>query len=216
MMRTITTIFLIGVTALISACGDENDKSKAAVSVTQNAGTTKEETITIARRTGGASDNITVAKNSAGAARETGTTRMAVDLMATPYRDAKKAGQLPANTPVQIHERRGGWMKISGKGKTGWAQLYQVRTGEGAQSTKSGEGLAMLKSIGKTGRSGSQGIVATTGIRGLSAEDLKTAKPNPKAVESMEASRASDSTARQFARSAGLKEKDVPFLSDNK
>jgi len=29
----------------------------------------------------------------------------------------------------------------------------------------------------------------------------------------MEASRASDTTARDFARSAGLKEKDVPFLS---
>ena len=216
MMRTISTIFLIGVAALSSACADENDKSKAAVGVAQNAATTKEETITIARSAGGVRDDITVAKNTTGAARETGATRMTVDLMATPYRDAKKAGQLPANTPVEIHERRGGWMKISGNGKAGWAQLYQVLTGKGTQATRSGEGLVMLKSIGKTGRSGSQGIVATTGIRGLSAEDLKTAKPNPKAVESMEASRASDSTARQFARSAGLKEKDVPFLSDNK
>jgi hypothetical protein len=146
-------------------------------------------------------------------AKETGTTRSAVDLMATPYRDAKPAGQLPANTTVDILERRGGWLRISAQGKTGWARLHQVRAGEGPEAKKSGEGLAMLKNVGKTGRSGSQGIVATTGIRGLSAEELKSAKPNPKAVESMEASRASDTTARDFARSAGLKEKDVPFLS---
>ncbi len=146
-------------------------------------------------------------------AKETGTTRSAVDLMATPYRDAKPAGQLPSNTRVDILERRGGWLRISAQGKTGWARLHQVRAGEGPEAKKSGEGLAMLKSVGKTGRSGSQGIVATTGIRGLSAEELKSAKPNPKAVESMEASRASDATARDFARGAGLKEIDVPFLS---
>ena len=146
-------------------------------------------------------------------AKETGTTRVAVDLMATPFRDAKTVGQLPSNTTVDILERRGGWLQISARGKTGWARLHQVRAGEGPEAKKSGEGLTVLKNVGKTGRSGSQGIVATTGIRGLSAEELESAKPNPKAVESMEASRASDSTARDFARSAGLKEKDVPFLS---
>ncbi len=146
-------------------------------------------------------------------AKETGTTRSTVGLMATPYRDAKPAGQLPSNTTVNILERRGGWLRISAQGKTGWARLHQVRAGEGPEAKKSGEGLAMLKNVGKTGRSGSQGIVATTGIRGLSAEELRSAKPNPKAVQSMEASHASDATARDFARSAGLKEQDVSFLS---
>ena len=64
-------------------------------------------------------------------AKETGTTRSAVDLMATPYRDAKPAGQLPSNTTVDILERRGGWLRISAQGKTGWARLHQVRAGEG-------------------------------------------------------------------------------------
>lgn len=146
-------------------------------------------------------------------AKETGTTRVAVDLMATPYRDAKPAGKLPSNTTVYILERRGGWLRISAMGITGWARLHQVRAGEGPEAKTSGGGLAALKNVSQTGRSGSQGIVATTGIRGLSAEELKSAKPNPKAVESMEASRASDTTARDFARSAGLKEKDVPFLN---
>jgi hypothetical protein len=146
-------------------------------------------------------------------AKETGTTRVAVGLMATPYRDAKPAGKLPSNTKVDILERRGGWLRISAMGITGWARLHQVRAGEGPEAKNTGGGLTALKNVSQTGRSGSQGIVATTGIRGLSAEELKSAKPNPKAVESMEANRASDSSARDFARSAGLKEKDVPFLN---
>ena len=149
-------------------------------------------------------------------AKEVGSTRMPVTLMTGPYSDAQQAGQLPSNTAVNILERRGGWMRISGKGKTGWAKLYQVRTGAGPEAQKSGEGLAILRNIGQTGRSGSQGIVATTGIRGLSAEDLKTAKSNPQAVETMNAYRANGNTARQYALSAGLKEKNVPFLSQGK
>jgi hypothetical protein len=146
-------------------------------------------------------------------AKETGTTRTAVDLMATPYRDAKPAGKLQSNTKVDILERRGGWLRISGQGKSGWARLHQVRAGEGPEAKNTGGGLTALKNVSQTGRSGSQGIVATTGIRGLSAEELKSAKPNPKGVESMEAYRANDNAARDFAHSAGLKEKDVPFLN---
>jgi hypothetical protein len=146
-------------------------------------------------------------------AKEIGTTRSAVTLMAGPYSDAKQAGQFPSNTTVTILERRGGWLRITAKGKTGWARLHQVRAGEGAEAKQSGSGITALKNVAQTGRSGSQGIVATTGIRGLSAEELTSAKPNPQAVESMEASRASETVARNFARSAGLKEKDVPFLN---
>jgi len=146
-------------------------------------------------------------------AKEAGTTRTAVDLMATPYRDAAQAGQLPSNTSVVILERRGGWLKISGKNKTGWVRLHQVRTGEGPEAKGSGEGLTMLKNVGKTGRSGSSGIVATTGIRGLSAEELKSAKPNPKAVEALAGHRANDATARDYAQQAGLKDTNVPYLN---
>ncbi len=199
MKRLITIALLVGLTALNTACAEEMGTTKEAIIIAKTTGTTAKETSTT--------------RTSGSAAVETGTTRSAVDLMATPYRDAKPAGQLPANTTVEILERRGGWLQISGKGNKGWVRLHQVRSGEGPQATKSGEGLSMLKSVSKTGRSGSTGIVATTGIRGLSAAELKSAKPNPKAVESMEANRASDSTARAYASSAGLKDQNVPFLS---
>jgi hypothetical protein len=200
MKRFDIMLLLVGLAVLNTACAEEKGDAKKTVVVAQNSATATKET-------------TTVAMNTATKARETGTTRSAVDLMATPYRDAKQAGQLPTNTTVNILERRGGWLRISAQGKSGWARLHQVRAGEGPEAKNTGGGLAALKNVSQTGRSGSQGIVATTGIRGLSAEELKSAKPNPKGVESMEAYRANDNTAREFARSAGLKEKDVPFLN---
>ncbi len=206
MKRLVLLSLAIGVTTVLAACGKETGTATApkstGTSVATNTAVATKET-----------EPATSTKPADSAVRESGSTRSAVTLMSAPYSDAKPAGQLPQNTTVEILERRGGWMRISGKGKTGWAKLFQVRTGTGPEAQKSGEGLAILRNIGETGRSGSQGIVATTGIRGLSAEDLKTAKPNPQAVSAMDAYRANDSTARQYAQSAGLKEKNVPFLS---
>ena len=148
-------------------------------------------------------------------AREAGTTRYAVDLMAAPYRDAKLASTLPENTRVEVLGRRGGWINITSKGQSGWVRLHQVRLGEGPEK-KGSSGLSALWNVGQTGRSGSQGIVATTGVRGLSAEELKTAKPNPGAVAAMDSHKASETTARDYAHSAGLKENSVPYLSTSK
>ena len=120
MKRFITTAVLVGFAALNAACSDDAGKPKETMPVAGNSGSATQE-------------STRVATDTAATAREVGTTRSAVDLMSAPYRDAKRAGQLPANAQVDILERRGGWMRISGQGKTGWAQLYQVRTGEGPQ-----------------------------------------------------------------------------------
>jgi hypothetical protein len=205
--RLLLLALAFGLTAGLAACGKESGTATApretgARPAPDNAGAANQETKT--------APSAPPADSTAG---ETGSTRSAVTLMSAPYSDAKPAGQLPPNAAVDILERRGGWMRISGQGKTGWAKLFQVRTGAGTAAQKSAAGVAILRNIGETGRSGSQGIVATTGIRGLSAEDLTTAKPDPQAVAAMDAYRASDATARQYAQSAGLKEKNIPFLS---
>lgn len=206
MKRLLLLSLTLGLTIMFAACGKETGTATAprdtGAGVATSAGVTTRET-----------ETTTSAKPADPGVRETGSTRSAVTLMSAPYSDAKPAGQLPQNTTVEILERRGGWMRISGQGKTGWAKLFQVRTGTGAASQKSGEGLAILRNIGETGRSGSQGIVATTGIRGLSAENLKSAKPDPQAVAAMDAYRANDNIARQYAQSAGLKDKNIPFLN---
>jgi hypothetical protein len=144
-------------------------------------------------------------------AKETGSTRVDADVMAAPYRDAKNVGSLPSNTRVDVLERKGSWVHVNGADKDGWVRLHQVRLGEGAEQ-KGSSGIGALWSLGTTGRSGTQGIVATTGVRGMSADQLKSAKPDPKQLEKLDQYRASDSQARDLAKSGGLKEKDVAFL----
>jgi uncharacterized protein YgiM (DUF1202 family) len=149
----------------------------------------------------------------AAAAAETGSTRSQADLFAAPYSDAKHAGKLDANTKVSVLERRGAWLRVTAADKrSGWVRMHQVRVGEGGATQKSGEGLSMLRNVAQTGRSGSSGIVATTGVRGLSAEELKNAKANTQALNALDSYRASPDSARQQARSGALKEQNVNFL----
>ena len=143
---------------------------------------------------------------------EVGTTRSAADMLSAPKSDAKAVGQLAENSRVEIIERRGAWLRVKRNGASGWLRLHQIRLGEGAQKTSS-EGTKMLWSVGQTGRSGASGIVATTGVRGLSADDLKTAKPDPKQVQAMNGYRANDAQAREQARAAGLRENQIAHLA---
>jgi hypothetical protein len=146
-------------------------------------------------------------------AAEVGTMRQGAALMSAPYRDATTAGDVAQNTTVTILERRGAWLRVKTPSSSGWVRLHQVRVGEGPEKKASGaEGVGMLWNVGQTGRSGSTGIVATTGIRGFDAEALKNAKPNPQAVQSLEGFRASKDGAAAYAKSAGLKEANVEFL----
>ncbi len=145
------------------------------------------------------------------AASEVGSTRTDVNVLSAPKSDAKTVGQLSANTRVEIAERRGAWMRVKANGTAGWVRLHQVRLGTGPEKTTS-EGMKMLWTAGQTGRSGATGIVATTGVRGLSAEDLKTAQPNPQQVQALEKYRANDASAREQARAAGLRERQIALL----
>ena len=55
---------------------------------------------------------------------------------------------------------------------------------------------------------------ATVGIRGLSAEDIANAQPNPAAVTQAEKMRLSADQARQFASTAPLKPRSVEALPE--
>ncbi len=205
MKRPIALVAFAALATLNTACAEENGGAKTEGSATS-------ANITVARNAGTAATAITT-KNSvaASAAVEVGTTRSDVNVLSAPKSDAKTVGQLAANTRVDVAERRGAWMRVKANGTSGWVRLHQVRLGTGPEKTSS-EGMKMLWTAGQTGRSGATGIVATTGVRGLSAEDLKTAKPDPKQVEALERYRANDAQAREQARVAGLRERQVAFL----
>lgn len=143
---------------------------------------------------------------------ETATTRVEANMLSAPKSDAKVVAPLSPDTRVDILERRGAWLRVKRNGTSGWVRLHQVRLGDGAQKTSS-EGTKMLWNVGQTGRSGASGIVATTGVRGLSADDLKTAKPDPKQMRALENYRANDAQAREQARAAGLRENKIAHLA---
>jgi len=139
-------------------------------------------------------------------ADEQGFTNRATELKERGAADAATVANLPENTPVKVLARGGGWTQVEAGGKTGWVRVFHLRfpsTVEGAAD--SGAGLASIGSaLGFGGSSNRKATLATTGIRGLSPEDLKNASPNPAELEKLHSYRVDKGAAERFAREAKL------------
>lgn len=128
-----------------------------------------------------------------------------------PYSDATTVATLDEKASVNVMLRQGGWVKInSGKGN-GWVRMLSLRGDSTAQ--KSGD--SGLQSMINVGRSGSSGITMTTGIRGLSEEDLKNAHPNPGEFEKLKNYAANKTKAEKSAHDAKLKTQQLDYLPDS-
>ncbi len=141
-----------------------------------------------------------------------GITRTAADLRAAPYNDANLVITLVKDTQLQILSRRGAWLQVNVAAYgAGYVKLHLVRIGDSADRERSSfSGIASLwRSM--TGRSGSSGLVATTGIRGLEDQDLRNARANPEALAALEAYQATDEQARVRAEQMGLAAQQVAY-----
>ena len=128
-----------------------------------------------------------------------------------PYSDATTVATLGEKASVNVMSRQGGWVKInSGKGN-GWVRMLSLR----GDSTAKQSGDSGLQSMINVGRSGSSGITMTTGIRGLSEEDLKNAHPNPGEFEKLKNYAANKAKAEKFAHDAKLKTQQLDYLPSN-
>jgi hypothetical protein len=128
-----------------------------------------------------------------------------------PYSDATTVATLGEKASVNVMSRQGGWVKInSGKGN-GWVRMLSLR----GDSTAKKSGDSGLQSMINVGRSGSSGITMTTGIRGLSEEDLKNAHPNPSEFNKLQNYAANKAKAEKFARDAKLKTQQLDYLPDS-
>ena len=134
-------------------------------------------------------------------AAQLGTVTRQADLRSTPFSDGKTVTTLKQGTSVEVLKRVGGWYQVKAAGKDGWVRMWLLRF-TGTAATGSGSGtLAVLQS----GRAGSTYTTATTGVRGLSEEELKNAKPDPAALQTVEALATTPADARGFANQAALK-----------
>jgi hypothetical protein len=128
-----------------------------------------------------------------------------------PYSDAKTVGKLDEKAKVDIMLRRGGWTKISSSKGNGWVRMLSLRS-DGSARKPGDNGLQSMLNVG---RSGSSGITMTTGVRGLSEEDLKNARPNPDEFEKLEKYAVNKAKAEKFARDAKLKNQQLDYLPSN-
>jgi hypothetical protein len=93
----------------------------------------------------------------------------------------------------------------------GWVRMLSVRRGEARKASAEGEvsGLLGLAS----GRAGTGKVVATTGIRGLSEEQLKAAKYSESELKLSDSFVETLAEARKFAARGKLVPRNIDYLS---
>jgi hypothetical protein len=145
-------------------------------------------------------------------AAESGVALKADDIRAEPFGDAKSVAKLAINDKVDILGKDGGWLQVkSAKGK-GWVRMLSIRKGDAKKGGNEAAGLLSLSS----GRAGTGKVVATTGIRGLSEEELKAAKFNVEEVKLNESYVVSKAQAQQFANEGKLVARKFDYLPEVK
>ncbi|MBM5571468.1 MULTISPECIES: SH3 domain-containing protein [Deefgea] len=138
---------------------------------------------------------------------QSGTVVRKTDLRDKPFLDAAVIAPIAANTPIEIQANKGAWMQVkAANGQVGWIKLLNVRTSGGGTNSSS---LA----LGNVIKTGSSGQTVTTGVKGLSAEQIRQAEPNPAEVEKMDSYASTQSEATRAAVQAKLIPQDVAALT---
>ena len=139
---------------------------------------------------------------------EAALTARTTDLMAQARSDAAVVARLPENTRVEVQGRKGAWSEVNAGGQSGWVRMTSLKPATGAAGTAAANPLGALNSLLSSGRTSNTATV-TTGVRGLSAEDLQNAQANPDELKKMQQFAAERAAAEGFARRSKLE--PVPF-----
>jgi uncharacterized protein YgiM (DUF1202 family) len=145
-------------------------------------------------------------------AGESGAAIKADELKAEPFRDARKVGSLAAGDKVEILKKDGGWLQVKSARGSGWVKMLSIRRGEARKSSAGSEiaGLAGLAS----GRAGTGRVVATTGIRGLNEEELKTAQFSEAELKFADTFTSTRPEAQAFAAKGRLASRKLEYLPE--
>lgn len=139
------------------------------------------------------------------AADEQAFTNRATELRDRGAADGRVVASLPENTSVKVVARGGAWTRVEANGQSGWVNVFALRFPATVEASGGGNALSGITSFLGGGRQTSKpATIATTGIRGLSPEDLKNASPDNAALAKMQGYRADKPAAERFAREGKL------------
>jgi len=133
-------------------------------------------------------------------ASEAGTALKNDTLRKEPYADAKTSGSFSRGENLEILKKQGAWLQVKTKKSTGWVRLLSVKRGTSTAGSQTAGVLAAA-----SGRAGTGQVVSTTGVRGLSEQELKAAKFNESEIKTMESYTLSANDGRSFANAGKLK-----------
>ena len=134
-------------------------------------------------------------------AAETGSALKNDSMRFEPFSDAKVTGSFTRGESLQIIKKQGAWLQVKSKKNTGWVRLLTVK--RGASSSAGDQTSSLLAAA--SGRAGTGQVVSTTGIRGLSEQELKAAKFNETDVKTLESYTLNVEQGKQFATAGKLK-----------
>jgi hypothetical protein len=140
---------------------------------------------------------------------EPATVIRATDLKQAPATDSATLAALTENTAVEALERKGGWTRVKGDAGEGWVRMLALRFGGAAPAKPGASGLTQLFNVARTGTSGTQ---VTTGVRGLDADQIAAAQPNPAELAKLEKFAADAGAAEKFAAQGKLAPTSVEYL----
>lgn len=140
-------------------------------------------------------------------AAETGTALKNDTLRKEPFADAASAGTLKRNDKVEILAKKGAWLQVKAGKSTGWVRLLSVKRGTSGSGNEAAGVLGLA-----SGRSGTGQVVSTTGVRGLSEEELKQAKFSEEEMKQLEANTVSAADGQKFATGGSLKARKLDYL----
>lgn len=132
------------------------------------------------------------------------------ELKKDPAVDAATVATLGENTAVDAGERKGGWTRVKAPEGEGWVKMLALRYGAPGAAKQGDTGISQLFNVARTGSSGTQ---VTTGVRGLDADMIKAAQPNPGELAKLESYAANKDASARFARSAKLQAQTVEYPS---
>ncbi len=137
-----------------------------------------------------------------------------VNLLADHYGDAATVGQLKAHDRVQVLNNLGAWVQVKLPDNTqGWVHMFDVDCTPPGNPTHST--LGGLSSLAHLLGTGSTGTTVSTGVKGLSEEQLKLAQPDWQAWNVLTSYTATPEQARHYAAQVPLKAEKVPYVGES-